>query len=104
MFVYFDFLLADKPIVFFDYDLEEYLRGSRKMYFEYAKFTPGQKAATAEEFEKALQRACRPDEEYQKWYRKFRTFVAEKVFDNREEIASLRLVSDIKTVIGGAWR
>ncbi len=102
--VYFDFLLADKPIVFFDYDLEEYLRGSRKMYFEYAKFTPGQKAATAEEFEKALQRACRPDEEYQKWYRKFRTFVAEKVFDNREEIASLRLVSDIKTVIGGAWR
>ena len=99
--VYFDFLLTDRPVVFFDYDLQEYLHSSREMYFDYRKVTPGQKAATGEEFEKALLRACSPDKEYRGHYGKFRAFVADKVFDNREGAASLRLADDIKTVLGG---
>jgi len=102
--IYFDFLLTDRPIVFFDYDLEVYLHDSREMYFDYGKFTPGQKAAAAGELEKALQKACSPDKEYKERYHRFRDFVAEKVFDNRKEMASPYLVNDIKRILGGLWQ
>ncbi len=42
--VYFDFLLLDRPIVFFPYDLEEYRRDSREFYGDYDELTPGPKA------------------------------------------------------------
>lgn len=42
--VYFDYLLLNKPIIFFCYDLLEYLQQNRQMYFEYEKITPGVKA------------------------------------------------------------
>lgn len=44
--IYFDYLLLDKPIIFFNYDLEEYLNNSRDMYFNYDEFTPGRKYKT----------------------------------------------------------
>ena len=43
--VYLDFLLLDRPIVFFPYDIDEFTR-SRPMIFEYESVTPGPKAAT----------------------------------------------------------
>ena len=94
-------MLLDRPVVFFDNDLQEYLRDYRKMYFDYWKVTPGQKASTEEELEKALLRACSSEDAYQERYHKFRESVAEKVFDNRTEIASPRLVNDIKKTLGG---
>jgi CDP-glycerol glycerophosphotransferase (TagB/SpsB family) len=42
--VYFDFLLSNKPILFFPYDLNKYLSKDRELYFDYNKFTPGQKS------------------------------------------------------------
>ena len=54
--IYFDYLLTGKPILFFDYDLEEYLSRSREMYFDYEAFTPGHKAATMEELQKLMRR------------------------------------------------
>ncbi len=97
--IYFDFLLADKPIVFFDYDLEEYLQDSREMYFDYQGFTPGEKAATEKELEKALIAACYPDETYERYYGNFRRKIKEKVFDQTEGLASKRLVEDIKDIL-----
>ena len=52
--IYFDYLLSGKPVVFFCYDLEEYLRDERKMYFDYQEYTPGKKAFTFKELEEAL--------------------------------------------------
>ena len=52
--IYFDFLLTDKPMVFFPYDYEEYLSGSRELYFDYEEFTPGIKVRNQEELKKAL--------------------------------------------------
>ena len=52
--IYFDFLLTNKPIIFFPYDLEEYLTESREMYFDYDEFTPGAKVFIQEELENAL--------------------------------------------------
>ncbi len=52
--IYFDFLLTGKPIIFFPYDLSEYLKASREMYFDYHEFTPGRKVYNGDEMEKAL--------------------------------------------------
>lgn len=39
--VFLDFLLADKPIVFFPYDLQKFLSDNRSLYFDYETFVPG---------------------------------------------------------------
>lgn len=47
--IFFDYLLLDRPIVFYCYDLNQYLEESREMYFDYDEFTPGEKAYTFEQ-------------------------------------------------------
>jgi CDP-glycerol glycerophosphotransferase (TagB/SpsB family) len=42
--IYIDFLLLNKPIVFFAFDLSHYLLTCRDMYFEYEDVTPGKRA------------------------------------------------------------
>ena len=39
--VVFDFVLLDKPVIFYCYDFDEYLKKSRKMYFDYFTEFPG---------------------------------------------------------------
>jgi len=41
--IYFDYLYLDRPIVFFPFDIERYLKNDREMYFDYQEFTPGAK-------------------------------------------------------------
>ena len=52
--IYFDYILSEKQVVFFNYDLEEYLKDSREMYFDYDEYTPGRKVATFEELKTAI--------------------------------------------------
>lgn len=40
---YIDYMLLDRPIVFFNYDYDEYIKEDRKMYFPYEEVTPGAK-------------------------------------------------------------
>ncbi len=51
---YFDFLLTEKPIVFAAFDLEEYLSGSREMYFDYEDVVAGPIAKNWAELYEAL--------------------------------------------------
>ena len=46
--VYFDYLLLDRPIVFFAYDLGRYLAKDREMFFPFEEMTPGPVATTQE--------------------------------------------------------
>ncbi len=39
--IFFDFLLFNRPIIFFAYDLEKYKKYSRQLYFDYQKTVPG---------------------------------------------------------------
>lgn len=48
--VAFDYLLADRPVAFYPYDLDRY-RGDRGFYFDYGSVTPG---PTATEFDELL--------------------------------------------------
>jgi len=52
--IYFDFLLLDRPILFFAYDLDQYLGNDRDMYFDYESMTPGAKCHTYEELESEI--------------------------------------------------
>lgn len=47
--IYFDFLILDRPIVFFAYDLTRYISDGRKLIFDYDTMTPGPKAYTFDE-------------------------------------------------------
>ena len=42
--IFFDFLLTNKPVLFYPYDIDDYLTKDRSMYDQYDSVTPGQKA------------------------------------------------------------
>lgn len=39
--IYFDFLLLDRPIIFYAYDLEDYISKNRELLFDFEEMTPG---------------------------------------------------------------
>ncbi|NLH37831.1 MAG: hypothetical protein GX468_06850 [Thermotogaceae bacterium] len=47
--VYFDYLLLNRPILFYPYDLDYYVNKDRGLIFDYDEYTPGRKAYTLEE-------------------------------------------------------
>jgi CDP-glycerol glycerophosphotransferase (TagB/SpsB family) len=51
---YIDYLLLDRPIVFYNYDYDNYIMNDREMYFEYDNVTPGKKVKKYLELEKEL--------------------------------------------------
>jgi CDP-glycerol glycerophosphotransferase (TagB/SpsB family) len=50
-----DYLLLDRPIVFYNYDYDEYVINDRDIYFDYNSTTPGPKAKTFQELIASLQ-------------------------------------------------
>ena len=52
--VTFDFILTGKPVLFYVPDLEDYLRNSRTLYFNFNEITPGPRAQSVTELEAAL--------------------------------------------------
>ena len=47
--IFFDFLLTEKPILFYPYDKENYMENDRSMYDDYDSVTPGNKAYNFED-------------------------------------------------------
>lgn len=91
--IYFDYLFAEKPIVFFNYDLETYLKDSREMYFDYNEFTPGVKAANQEELEEALCKILDGEDNC----REERLVLQKKIFDVTEKSICKQLARDIRS-------
>ncbi len=54
--IYIDYMLLNRPILFFAYDYAQYLKEDRQMYFAYDEVTPGEKVRTSEELLHALGR------------------------------------------------
>ena len=52
--IYIDYLLLDKPLLFYCYDYEHYLENDREMYFDYENVTPGNKAKNFDELFKQI--------------------------------------------------
>ncbi len=59
--IYFDYLLLDRPVLFFPYDLEHYEKDERGFYFEYDQVTPG---PTARTFDDLVRRICELLDDY----------------------------------------
>jgi len=91
--IYFDFLLLDRPIVFFPYDLEQYLSQDRAMYFDYESMTPGPKCRTYAELENQIKKsllAGEPDE-----YADMRRQIKSYTHDHPDNLSHQRLISSL---------
>lgn len=89
--IYFDFLLLGKPIIFFPYDLSEYLKNSREMYFDYEEVTPGIKAFSQMELEEALLSGNDTEEDIKS--------IKEQLFSSTNQLGSKVLVTKIMEMI-----
>ena len=54
--IFVDYLLLDRPVVFFPFDRENYIKNERALQFDYDKVTPGRKCLTHDELEDELKR------------------------------------------------
>jgi len=89
--IFFDFLLLDRPILFFSYDLEQYLNQDRAIYFDYDTMTPGAKCHNYSELELQLEalvtRGCR--DEYAEMRLKVRSYTHDHI-DNQSNRRLIR--------------
>jgi CDP-glycerol glycerophosphotransferase len=90
--IFFDYLLLDRPVLFFPYDLEQYLKHDREMYFNYNEMTPGAKCLEYNELESALERiilnGCRDG------YSDMRKRIRSLAHDHVDSQAHRRLIYD----------
>lgn len=93
--IYFDYLFTDKPIVFFDYDLETYLKDSREMYFDYEEYTPGIKARNQKELEQAILDMVNGFD----GYRESRKTLQRKIYDRVNVCTSGILAQEIQRIL-----
>jgi CDP-glycerol glycerophosphotransferase len=62
--IYMDYLLLDRPVVFYCPDYDEYVTYNREFQFPYDDMTPGPKCLNQDEFEAALKLAAYGDDGY----------------------------------------
>ncbi|MDO8633260.1 MAG: CDP-glycerol glycerophosphotransferase family protein [Candidatus Wildermuthbacteria bacterium] len=62
--IYFEFLLLNRPIVFFPFDYQKYVTRDRELYFDYQEVTPGPKVSTLEGLMQELQKIAKGQDEY----------------------------------------
>jgi CDP-glycerol glycerophosphotransferase len=89
--VFFDFLLLDRPVLFFPYDLDAYVGGDRPLYFDYGDMTPGPKYSDVSTLAEALPRAI---QEGDAW-RGERARVRSLVFDHHDAHSAERLLDEL---------
>ena len=83
--IYFDYLLLDRPVIFYPYDYDNYIRNDRSLLFDYKQMAPGHICMSQDEIEAALlQIADDP-------YKQKRHEVLELVFNHKDDMASSRL-------------
>jgi len=88
--IFFDFLLLDRPILFFAYDLKQYLSQDRNMYFDYDAITPGAKCHNYNELELQLEEVIKNGCTDQ--YGEMRMKVRSYTHDNKDNQAGRRLI------------
>ena len=89
--IFFDYLLLDRPVLFFPYDLEHYLAREREMYFDYGEMTPGPKSFDVQELAGAMADAVGGVDSWQAE----RARVRDLVFDYQDGKAAKRLLDEL---------
>ena len=83
--IYFDFLLLDKPIVFFPYDYQNYVANDRALIFDYTEFAPG---TVCYDQQSLLETLAGIDSDK---HAKDRQKICGKMFSHRDGVAAERL-------------
>lgn len=91
--IYFDFLLVDKPLIFYPYDKEEYLSRDREMFFDYDDITPGIHAYNQEELLAAILKTLVTNEDPEA---EARRALCDKVFTHKDAQSAHRVCRYIR--------
>jgi len=95
--IYFDFLLWNRPIIFFPYDLEYYRVEDRGLIFDYEEFTPGPKAYTIGDLQLLLsQNMDVINERYEEKYRHLADRLKKKIFGDYNNMGIEHLVNQFR--------
>jgi CDP-glycerol glycerophosphotransferase len=89
--VFFDYLLLDRPVLFFPYDLDTYLAEERPMYFDYDQMTPGPKAFDMQALVSSLSDAVAGKDDWSEPRARIRGLV----FEHRDGRAAERLLGEL---------
>lgn len=91
--IFFDYLLLDRPVVFYPYDLDAYRTRSRGLYDDYDAVTPGPKAYDAPGFERLLTDLLSSYDAHLATHARERAAVRDRFFAYVDDRASDRLFS-----------
>lgn len=90
--IYLDYLLLDRPICFFIFDIDKYLAESRGFYYKYEDFSPGHKVRNAKQLNEFIQSNLLDE------FCDSREGLRAKLFKHFDGQASFRIVNFIKTL------
>ena len=91
--IFFDFLHLDKPIVFFPYDYDKYIKADRKLTYDYNWVTPGPKCSNQNDVHQAIVRCL--SNQRDDVYRQKRNEIYAMAFSRREENSSEQIMREI---------
>jgi CDP-glycerol glycerophosphotransferase (TagB/SpsB family) len=91
--VYFDFLLLNRPIVFFDYDYEEYNSNMGGFVYDYDENAPGEKVENQTALTEALARII----EHSDHYETKRLITAKRFFSHIDHNSAQRIYTELLT-------
>ena len=94
--IFFDYLLLDRPLVFYPYDLDDYRRFSRALYDEYDTVTPGPKAYDAAGLQRTLVSLLSSYDAQASEYAAERDRVRGRFFEHVDDRASQRLFEALR--------
>jgi CDP-glycerol glycerophosphotransferase (TagB/SpsB family) len=86
--IYLDYLLLDKPVVFFPYDYEKYIEKDRKLKFDYDWITPGPKCHNQLDLERKVRAALAGEDPE---YKRRRVELTELAFRYKDGNAARRI-------------
>lgn len=86
--VYYDFLLLNRPIVFFDYDCEEYSSNMNGFVYDYEENAPGKKVKTQTQLEESLEKILYEEDVFKEQ----RQNILNKFFTYQDQGSSQRII------------
>jgi CDP-glycerol glycerophosphotransferase (TagB/SpsB family) len=87
----FDYLLLNRPIIYFDYDIEEYKQSRGEFLLDYDKYTPGIKVKNQIELEKAILTTLEKDAFFNQ-----RKELVKELFDYVDHNVSNRIFNELQ--------
>ncbi len=96
----YDFILLDRPVVFFNYDFKSFADREVKLNYDYEEYSPGTKTKTWEETMDAVEEYLENPEKDGAWRRKIRDEFYDMAVN--DENNSQRIVEEIKRRLAAA--